>query len=162
MMGLYAQSYNIAISSNWMPLGTPTEHDILFRTNDDVIKWKHFPRYLPFVQGIHRSPVNSPHKGQWRGALMFSLICIWINGWINNREAGDLRRYRSHYDASELISSYLLWLPQKCRWFMTIRSINHASVVMAFKPIMQENVFLSTSVIQYMHTVADAHFSISY
>ena len=42
---------------------------------DDVIKWKHFPPYWPFVQGIHRSPVNSPHKGQWWGALMFSLIC---------------------------------------------------------------------------------------
>ena len=44
---------------------------------DDVIKWKHFPRYWPFVRGIHRPPVNSPHKGQWRGALMFSLICAW-------------------------------------------------------------------------------------
>ena len=44
--------------------------------HDDVIKWKHFPRYWPFVRGIHRSPVNSPHKGQWRGALMFSLICV--------------------------------------------------------------------------------------
>ena len=52
----------------------------------------------PFVRGIHRSPVNSPHKGQWRGALMFSWICVWINDWVNNREAGDLRRYRAHYD----------------------------------------------------------------
>ena len=43
--------------------------------HDDVIKWKYFPCYWPFVRGIHRSPVNSPHKGQWRGALMFSLIC---------------------------------------------------------------------------------------
>ena len=67
-------------------------------SHDDVIKWKHFPCYWPFVRGIHRSPVNSPHKGQWRGALMFSLICVWINGWVNNREAGDLRRYRGHYD----------------------------------------------------------------
>ena len=33
-------------------------------SHDDVIKWKHFPRYWPFVRGIHRSPVNSPHKGQ--------------------------------------------------------------------------------------------------
>ena len=66
--------------------------------HDDVIKWKHFPRNWPFVRGIHRSPMNSPHKGQWRGALMFSLICVWINGWVNNREAGDLRRYRGHYD----------------------------------------------------------------
>ena len=67
-------------------------------SHDDVIKWKHFPRYWPFVRGIHRSPVNSPHKGQWRGALMFSLICIWINSWVNTREAGDCRRYRVHYD----------------------------------------------------------------
>ena len=66
--------------------------------HDDVIKWKHFPRYWPFVRGIHRSPVNSPHKGQWRGALMFSLTCVWINDCVNNREAGDLRRYRAHYD----------------------------------------------------------------
>ena len=70
----------------------------ILQSHDDVIKWKHFPRYWPFVRGIHRSPVNSPHKGQWRGALMFSLICVWINGWENNREADDLRRYRTHYD----------------------------------------------------------------
>ena len=44
------------------------------------------------------SPVNSPHKGQWRGALMFSLICIWTNDWVVNREAGDLRRYHANYD----------------------------------------------------------------
>ena len=37
--------------------------------------------------GIHRSPVNSPHKGQWRGALMFSLICAWTNSWANNEDA---------------------------------------------------------------------------
>ena len=61
--------------------------------HDDAIKWKYSPRYWPFVRGIHRSPVNSPHKGQWRGALRFSLICVWINGWANNHEAGDLRRY---------------------------------------------------------------------
>ena len=66
--------------------------------HDDIFKWKHFPRYWSFVWGIHWSPVNSPHKGQWRGTLMFSLICVWINGWLNNREAGDLRRHRAHYD----------------------------------------------------------------
>ena len=61
-------------------------------------KWKHFPRYWPFVQGIHRSPINSPLIGQWRGALVYSLIRAWINRWVNNHEAGDLRRHRAYYD----------------------------------------------------------------
>ena len=56
-----------------------------------------FQRYWTFVRGIHRSPVNYPHKGQWSRALMFSLICAWINGWVINREAGNLRRHRAHY-----------------------------------------------------------------
>ena len=73
-------------------------------THDDAIKWKHFPRYGPFVRRIHWSPVNSPHKSQWRRVLMFSLICVWINGWVNNREAGDLRRYRAHYDVIVMIA----------------------------------------------------------
>ena len=72
-----------------------------------VAWWRHqmeiFPRYWPFVRGIKRSAVNSPHKGQWRGALMFSWICTWINGWVNNREAGDLRRYRVHYDVIVMV-----------------------------------------------------------
>ena len=76
--------------------------------HDDVIKWKHFPRYWPFVRGIHRSPVNSPHKGQWRGALMFSLNCAWIKGWVNNSEVGDLRHHRAHYDVTVTITSTLL------------------------------------------------------
>ena len=65
--------------------------------HDDVNKWKHFPRYWPFVRGIQLSPVNSPHKGRWRGALIFSLICAKINGWVSTHEAGDLRRHRAHY-----------------------------------------------------------------
>ena len=69
-------------------------------THDDFIKWKHFPRYWPFVRRIHGSPVNSPHKGQWRGALMFSLNWAWTNGWVNNRDAGDLRRHCAHYDVT--------------------------------------------------------------
>ena len=77
------------------------------KCHDDVIKWKHFPRYWSFVRGIHRWPVNSQHKGQWRGALMFSLICAWINGWANNREAGDMRRHRAHYDVTVMFGQYL-------------------------------------------------------
>ena len=52
----------------------------------DVIKWKHFPRYWPFVRGIRRSLVNSPHRGQWRGTLIFDLrlnkrLSIQSWGW---------------------------------------------------------------------------------
>ena len=52
------------------------------------------------VEFTGRWPVNSPHNGQWRGALMFSLICAWIICWVSNREASDLRRDRAHYDFS--------------------------------------------------------------
>ena len=65
--------------------------------------WRHqmetFSALLALGVGNSRSPVNSPHKGQWRGALMFSWICTWINGWYN-REAGDLRHHHAHYDAT--------------------------------------------------------------
>ena len=43
-----------------------------------------------------------PHKGQWRGALMFSLIFAWINVWANNRYAGDLRRHHPNYGVTEM------------------------------------------------------------
>ena len=89
------------LNSDWyLDFGHCGLSNKLWKPHDDVIKWKHFPRYWPFVRGIHRSPVNSPHKGQWGGALMFSLIYAWINAWVNNREAGDLRRYRAHYDVT--------------------------------------------------------------
>ena len=72
-------------------------------SHDDVIKWKNILRYLTFVRGIHRWPVNTPHKGQWLGALMVSFICAWLNGSVNNREAGDLRRHRAHYDVTVMV-----------------------------------------------------------
>ena len=59
-----------------------------------------FSALLVLCAGNSAVPVNSPHKGQWRGALMFSLICAWINGWVNNREASDVRRHRDHYDVT--------------------------------------------------------------
>ena len=86
--------------SIWQELSSRYAHEHYWVVHDDVIKSKHFPRYWPFVRGIHRPQVNSPHKGQWRGALMFSLICAWINDWVNNREAGGLKRYRAHYDVT--------------------------------------------------------------
>ena len=52
---------------------------------------------FPLVRGIHQWPVDSRHKGQWLGALMFSLIFAWSNSWAKNREADDLRCHRAHY-----------------------------------------------------------------
>ena len=65
-----------------------------------------FLALLALCAEIHRSPLNSPHKVQWRGALMFSLICVWMNGWVNNLEAGDLRRHCAHCDV--IVMSYRL------------------------------------------------------
>ena len=91
---ILAQARKMRRNDTWALVGTEDERI------DDVIKRKHFPRYWPFVWGIHQSLVNSPHKGQWRGALVFSLSCAWINGWINNVEGGDWRRHRAHYDVT--------------------------------------------------------------
>ena len=82
------------------------------------IWWRHqmetFSALLDLWAG--NSPVNSPHKGQWRGALMFSLICAWINGWVNNREAGYLRRHRTHYDVIVMIYGYFSASCEKKMW----------------------------------------------
>ena len=109
-----------------------------YRKHDNVIKWKHFPRYWSFVQGIHRSPVNSPasdtelwcflwsapwingwvnnreagdlrrHLAHYDVIVMFFFICAWTNGWVNNRDAGDLRRHRAHYDVTVMV--YARWI----------------------------------------------------
>ena len=94
---------NVQMRATRMMPGMMTHSRENYNYHDDVIAWKHFLRYWPFVRGIHRSPVNSPHKDQWRGTLMFSLICAWINVWVNNREAGDLRRHRAHYDVTVML-----------------------------------------------------------
>ena len=77
------KSNNVLTSSLWRGYAR-----FLWGVHDNVIKWKHFPRYWPFVRGLNRSPVNSHGKGQWPGTLKFSLICAWTNGWANHRDAG--------------------------------------------------------------------------
>ena len=113
--GLKMHSWNLFRISNMTTLssfigppiffiGLPTFSSVMDQGRA-IIKWKHFPYYWPFVRGIHRSPVNSPHKGQWCGAFMFSLNCAWTNGWVNNRNAGDLRRNHAHYDVNVMTES---------------------------------------------------------
>ena len=72
------QDCSISISNALEILQPWAEPSIGCRSiRDDIVKWKHFPRYWSFVRGIHRSPVDSPNKGQWRGALVFSSIWAW-------------------------------------------------------------------------------------
>ena len=67
-----------------------------------------FSALLSICAGTSPTPVNSPSKGQWRGALMFSLICAWMNYWVNNGEAGDLRRHRAHYDVTVMFAKHIV------------------------------------------------------
>ena len=77
-------------------------------------RWRHqmetFSALLALYVG--NSPVTGefPHKGQWRGALIFSLICVWTNGWVNNRNFGDFRRHRAHYDVT-VTQCFSNWWP---------------------------------------------------
>ena len=97
-------------SAKWCPLCLGLNNTAVLvqirarRLTSDQPWWRHqmepFPHYWPFVREIRRPPVNSPHKGQWRGALMFSLICAWTNSWANIGDAGDLRPHCAYYDVT--------------------------------------------------------------
>ena len=88
--------------------------------------WRHQMEIFSASWTGHLCGENSPHKGQWRGALMSSLICDWMNDWVNNREAGDLRRHRGHDNVimhQLALSTHLPLVPHICvsdsgqRWF---------------------------------------------
>ena len=106
----YACQARRVLNNTIVRLVTPTHFcfNLSYQIAHMVIKWKHFLRNWAFVRGIQRSPVNSPYKGQWRGALMFSFICAWINGWENRRETGDWRRHRAHYDVIVMMLCFQL------------------------------------------------------
>ena len=112
---------------DWWLYITGWNDDIHERSNNNLSRtwWRHqmkyFPRYWSFVRGIHRSPVNFPHKVQWRGVLKFSLICAWTNGWVNNRDAGDLRRHRAHFDVTIMEDG-------QCQWGATWRCLGMETV----------------------------------
>ena len=81
--------------------------------------WRHqmetFSALLALCEG--KPPADSPHKGQWRRAWMFSFICAWTNAWANNWDAGDLRRHCAHCDVTVMnflnrISIWTEWIPQ--------------------------------------------------
>ena len=89
--------WNKQSTHHWFQTPGRSYHCNVFRS-----WWRHqmeFSALLAICAGNSPATGEFPHKGQWRGALMFSLICTW-NGWVNNRAAGDLRRHRAHYDVT--------------------------------------------------------------
>ena len=87
----------ITASKEFLEMGTFEIIEKLHRIYTvSLLWWHHQMRYWPFVQGIHRWPVNSPHKSQWCRTLMFSLICAWTQGWVSNGDASDLRCHYAH------------------------------------------------------------------
>ena len=88
--------------------------------------WRHqmetFSALLALCAGNSSVPVKSPHKGQWRGALLFCLICAWINDWVNNREAGDLRGHCGHYDVNVIFQVCFITLHEMRELFTSTQS----------------------------------------
>ena len=103
--------------------------------------WRHqmetFSALLTLCARNSPVPVNSPHKGQWRGALMFSLICARINDWVNNREAGDLRRHGGHYGVNvmkfprgQCVNSLITMSPSSIVWPRHVAGVAYRAACM--------------------------------
>ena len=73
----------------WVVISLRRISNTWWRHQMDTCNW-------PFLRGSHRSPMDSPHKGQWCRPLMYSLICALTNDWENTWDAGDLRRHTAH------------------------------------------------------------------
>ena len=123
----------------------------LYSSTTRVLISQYSYSYVQYSPQPCRSPVNYPHKGQWRGALMFSLICAWINAWVNNREAGDLRRHYAHYDVTvmymlnylqgwaPLVSLKLLHITNRCKRDTTLPCVHFSPTKYSTLPISRDH-----------------------
>ena len=104
-------------------------------------------------------PVNSPHKGQWRGALMFSLICARIHGWVSNREAGDLRRHPTHCDVIVMKITHRIFMNYQRVWMQTMdekydqTTTNHSNIQMCHQPWKYTVIWQSRADVVYIDTI---------
>ena len=117
-----------------------------FSRHDDVIEWKHFPRYWPFVWGIHRSLVNSPQKGQWRGALMYSLICA-LHKWLSKQSWG-WRHQRAHYDVIVMLKRPVYPVQSISRYPIKPQifvHLGHSAIFTIFRHIYQCSILIANS-----------------
>ena len=114
-----------------------------FNPHDDVIKRKHFPRYWTFVRGFHRSPVKFPLQSPVTRSFDVFFICAWINGWVNNREAGDLRRNRAHYDVNIMLRSRTSRMLSCSLWPLINRFIRSEGVIKCLLPHGPDSIWLN-------------------
>ena len=126
--------------------------------HDDVIKWKHFPRYWPLC-GEFTDRRWIPHTKASDAELWwcFSLICTWINRWVNNREAGDLRRHRAHYDVIVMAtvrrdSLYFMNLFQQCEtgWHTLLHELYTIKQICNLRPCLNDISLHSYFILKYI------------
>ena len=119
------QCFSVSEMDHWKYEGFKNRKNVSIERSNGIIMMtsSNFPRHWPFVRGIHRSPVNAPHKGQWPRywpfvnqlagrfssqrpeTRIFSLTCAWTNAWSNNRDAGGLRRQHAQYDVTVMVKA---------------------------------------------------------
>ena len=109
----------------------------------DCSWWRHqmetFSALLALCAGnspvISEFPPPPPPKGQWHRVLMFPLICVWTNGWVNNRHAGYLRRHHAHYDVT--VTCHLIC----CRYqFDGIHAVSYETCTLKSRPEELDNI----------------------
>ena len=116
-----------------VPLNYNGRHNICGNSNRKM--WLKLSGHHDDVRGIHRSLVNSPHQGQWRGVLLFSSICAWTNNWINNQGVGDLRGHRAHHDVTAMLPDIISdngfhWIVSETLWQLKWQAHNRNSMTM--------------------------------
>ena len=116
-----------------------------------------FSALLAFCVEIHRWPVKSPHKSQWRGALVFSMISAWTNSWASNGYAGDLRRHRAHYNVIVIWMKINQWISLKLLLWAPIN--NGPTFVEVSQPVLES--MMTQFIDAYMcHKEHEFHFTI--
>ena len=79
---MFAEMYD-TLACHW---GPPRDDH-----HDDVIKWKHVPRYWPFVRGFHRSPVPRSFDVSLDLRLNKQLSRQWCGWWFETPSRPSLR-----------------------------------------------------------------------
>ena len=77
-----------------------------------IIWWRHqmetFSVLLPTCVGNSTVPGEFPTQRPVMRSFDVFFICVWINSWVNNREASDLRVYRAHYDVTVMPENIII------------------------------------------------------